>query len=144
MSKNNNTKNEVKLKVPSNFFYGTGKRKCAIAKVWLFEGKGNISVNNLEPTYYFGSELDLSDMLKPLEYLGLTKKYDIKISVLGGGKAAQVGASLLGISRALLHIDAHYRQTLKENGCLTRDPRVKERKKYGLRRARKAPQYRKR
>tara|TARA_B100000427_G_scaffold329816_1_gene348108 strand:+ start:13995 stop:14423 length:429 start_codon:yes stop_codon:yes gene_type:complete len=132
------------LKVPSVFFYGTGKRKCAIAKVWLFEGNGHISVNNLKPAYYFGSELDAKDMIRPLDYLGLIHKYNIKISVLGGGKAAQVDACLLGISRALLEIDSQYRQTLKENGCLTRDPRVKERKKYGLRRARKAPQYRKR
>ena len=132
------------LKVPSVFFYGTGKRKCAIAKVWLFEGNGHVSVNNLKPDYYFGSELDTKDMIRPLDYLGLIHKYNIKISVLGGGKAAQVDACLLGISRALLEVDSQYRQTLKENGCLTRDPRVKERKKYGLRRARKAPQYRKR
>ena len=136
-------KEEV-LKVPSSFFYGTGKRKCAIAKVWLFEGNGHISVNNLKPETYFGSELDTKDMIKPIEYLGLNHKFNIKISVLGGGKAAQVGACLLGISRALLEVDSQFRQTLKENGCLTRDPRVKERKKYGLRGARKAPQYRKR
>ena len=135
---------EEKLKVPSSFFYGTGKRKCAIAKVWLFEGNGHISVNNLKPETYFGSELDTKDMIKPIEYLGLNHKFNIKISVLGGGKAAQVGACLLGISRALLEVDSQFRQTLKENGCLTRDPRVKERKKYGLRGARKAPQYRKR
>ncbi|RAP26467.1 30S ribosomal protein S9 [Candidatus Marinamargulisbacteria bacterium SCGC AG-333-B06] len=137
------TKNKL-LKVPNIFFYGTGKRKCAIAKVWLFEGNGSITVNNLNPGDYFGSDLDTNDMLKPLDYLGLTKKYNLKISVLGGGKSAQVDACLLGISRALLEVDSQFRQTLKENGCLTRDPRIKERKKYGLRRARKAPQYRKR
>ncbi|MBH38202.1 30S ribosomal protein S9 [bacterium] len=144
MIKQDKKSNKEILKVPSTSFYGTGKRKCAIAKVWLFEGTGKISINNLKPGYYFGSELDITDMIKPLEYLGLTKKYNIKISVLGGGKAAQVDACLLGISRALLDVDVQFRQTLKENGCLTRDPRIKERKKYGLRGARKAPQYRKR
>ena len=135
---------ELKLKVPQVFSYGTGKRKSSIAKVWLFEGKGNISVNNLECANYFGSKLDAVEILKPLEILGLSAKYDVKASVLGGGKAGQVDAVILGISRALLELNPTFREKLKAEGFLTRDPRVKERKKYGLRKARKAPQYRKR
>ena len=140
----NKESKEKKIKVPSVFYYGTGKRKCAIAKVWMFEGSGKVFINNLLPGDYFGSDLDTVDMMKPLQTLSLSDKYDLKISVLGGGKSAQVDACLLGISRALLEVDLQHRQVLKENGFLTRDPRVKERKKYGLRRARKAPQFRKR
>tara|TARA_B100001989_G_C24439279_1_gene413080 strand:+ start:473 stop:895 length:423 start_codon:yes stop_codon:yes gene_type:complete len=134
----------IVLKVPNINYYGTGKRKCSIAKVWLFEGKGDILVNNLNPADYFGSALDVSDILKPLKLLGIAQKYNLKITVLGGGKASQVDAIILGISRALLLLDASFRTTLKPAGFLKRDARVKERKKYGLRKARKAPQYRKR
>ena len=133
-----------KLKVPNVFSYGTGKRKSSIAKVWLFEGKGNIIVNNINCADYFGCKLDAKETLKPLDVLGLTSKYDVKVSVLGGGKAGQVDSIILGISRALLELNSSFREKLKAEGFLTRDPRVKERKKYGLRGARKAPQYRKR
>lgn len=136
--------NEVKLKVPPISYYGTGKRKCAIAKVWLFEGEGLFSVNSNHATDYFGSELDTTQCLLPLTALDLTKKYNVRVTVLGGGKSAQIGACILGISRALLNISSEYREKLKKSGFLTRDPRVKERKKYGLRGARKAPQFRKR
>jgi small subunit ribosomal protein S9 len=135
---------ELKLKVPQVFTYGTGKRKSSIAKVWLFEGKGKVSVNNLECENYFGSKLDAVEILKPLEILSIADKYDVKASVLGGGKAGQVDSVILGISRALLELNSTFRDKLKAEGFLTRDPRVKERKKYGLRKARKAPQYRKR
>ena len=137
-------KNETLLKVAPKNYYGTGKRKCAIAKVWLFEGAGTVQLNKLSPEEYFGSSLDANDIIKPLNVLGLASKYDIKISLLGGGKSAQVDACILGISRALLELNASFRDKLKEEGLLTRDARVKERKKYGLRKARKAPQFRKR
>ena len=137
-------KKQTVLKVAAKNYYGTGKRKCAIAKVWLFEGSGNFQLNNLTAEEYFGSELDAKDIVKPLNVLGITSKYDVKISLLGGGKSAQVDACILGISRALLELNATFRDKLKEEGLLTRDARVKERKKYGLRKARKAPQFRKR
>ena len=137
-------KKETKLKVPSVSYYGTGKRKCAIAKVWVFEGKGQIEVNNMPAKEYFGSDLQANEVQKPLSALSINKKYDIKITVLGGGKASQVDACILGISRAALEMNAEFREALKSHGYLTRDPRVKERKKYGLRKARKAPQFRKR
>ncbi|RAP29789.1 30S ribosomal protein S9 [Candidatus Marinamargulisbacteria bacterium SCGC AG-343-D04] len=132
------------LKVPSVFYYGTGKRKCAIAKVWLFEGNGNIEVNRMNYIDYFGNKLIADPILNPLNILSLNKKYSVKISLLGGGKAAQIDACILGISRAILELNSQFRDALKSEGYLTRDPRVKERKKYGLRKARKAPQFRKR
>ena len=133
-----------KLKVPPISYYGTGKRKCAIAKVWLFNGNGKISVNNMEANEYFCSKLIIQDFLKPLSLLSLNSKYDLKISVLGGGKISQADSCRLGISRALIKLNPEFKSALKEQGYLTRDARVKERKKYGLRGARKAPQYRKR
>ena len=132
------------LKVPQINYYGTGKRKCAIAKVWLFEGNGVIQINDLDPSAYFGSQLDAKDINKPLLVTSNVNKFNIKVKVLGGGKSAQIDAIILGISRALLQLDETMRDVLKPNGFLTRDARVKERKKYGLRKARKAPQYRKR
>ena len=133
-----------KLKVPQINFYGTGKRKSSIAKVWIFEGSGKFEINKINPDTYFGSKLDIVDIMKPFKLLNIENTFDIKISVLGGGKSAQVDACILGISRALLLVNPSYREKLKEQGLLTRDARVKERKKYGLRKARKAPQYRKR
>lgn len=133
-----------KIKVPNVFTYGTGKRKSSIAKVWLFEGSGEIIVNDLVCADYFGCDLDSKETSRPLELVGLQSKYSVKASVLGGGKAGQVDAIILGISRALLELNPAFREKLKAEGFLTRDPRVKERKKYGLRGARKAPQYRKR
>jgi len=141
MTKESKTK---QLKVPAVFHYGTGKRKSAIAKVWLFDGDGTVLVNKIESQNYFGSKLDANDVVKPLKTLKIQNKYSAKITVLGGGKSAQVDACILGISRALLELNNSFRDQLKEAGYLTRDPRVKERKKYGLRKARKAPQYRKR
>lgn len=139
----NTTKQEI-LKVSSKFFYGTGKRKSAIAKVWLFNGNGTIQVNKMDFVNYFGNDLIANSILKPLTLLTLNKKISVKISVLGGGKASQIDACVLGISRALISMNPEFRDALKAEGYLTRDPRVKERKKYGLRKARKAPQFRKR
>ena len=132
------------LKVPAKNNYGTGKRKCAIAKVWLFEGKGTIVVNNDNPEDYFNDKYSLNQLTIPLAVTSLLNKFDVKITVLGGGKSAQIDACKLGITRALVELDPALKPTLKEYGLLTRDSRVKERKKYGLRGARKAPQYRKR
>lgn len=132
------------LKVANDNFYGTGRRKSSIAKVWLFPGNGRITVNNLDPMDYFKSPVLLDRFMVSLHKLGLQSKYDCVIRCLGGGLVGQAGAASLGISRALLQLNPSFRSSLKEVGCLTRDARVKERKKYGRRKARKAPQYRKR
>ena len=139
-----NKQEKIVLKVPAKNYYGTGRRKSSIAKVWVFPGSGKVSVNNLSPDLYFNDKYSLSTLTLPLSITSLTDKYDIKITVLGGGKSSQIDASKLGISRALVELDESYKPALKEYGLLTRDSRVKERKKYGLRGARKAPQYRKR
>ena len=139
-----NKQEKTVLKVPAKNYYGTGRRKSSIAKVWLFPGSGKVSVNNLSPDLYFNDKYSLTTLTSPLSITSLTDKYDIKITVLGGGKSSQIDASKLGISRALVELDESYKPALKEYGLLTRDSRVKERKKYGLRGARKAPQYRKR
>ena len=135
---------EKKLKVPAKSFYGTGKRKCSIAKVWIFEGSGKVFVNDMNPEEYFNNKYAVSSILNPLNILNLSNKYDVKISLLGGGKSSQIDSCILGLSRALIIVNPEYKSSLKEYGFLTRDSRVKERKKYGLRGARKAPQYRKR
>lgn len=132
------------LKVPALSFYGTGKRKTSIAKVWLFPGTGVIEINGHSAEAYLPTEIEVKQIRKPLEVVGVFGKFDIKISVLGGGLMGQAGAVQHGISRALLLVDAENRKALKEEGFLTRDPRVKERKKYGRKRARKGFQFRKR
>lgn len=134
----------VQLKVPKENYYGTGKRKTSIAKVWLFPGTGKVEVNGLSPVAFFGTELLATMMFAPLKHMGLLGKYDCKISTLGGGIVGQVGACRLGIARALLVMNETFRKALREGNFLTRDPRVKERKKYGRKRARKGFQYRKR
>ena len=137
------TKTE-KLKVPQGSFYGTGKRKSAIARVWLFSGKGKIQINDKELVDYLGSDVLNNTLVKPLEILGLSSKYDVVIKAKGGGLVSQTDAALLGVARALLIVNPEFRAKLKENGFLTRDPRVKERKKYGRKKARKGYQFRKR
>ena len=131
-------------KVSKDFYYGTGRRKCAIAKAWLFAGSGQIFVNNKPMEAYFPRPLSQTQILSPLELLGLTKKYNLKLSVLGGGLSGQAEAARLAVARALLVLNAEFRKELKPEGFLTRDPRIKERKKYGRKRARKGYQYRKR
>ncbi len=133
-----------KGKLSSEVYYGTGKRKCSIAKVWLYKGKGEVIINDLPALSYVGTDILVAELLSPLRKLGFESQYDCKISVLGGGIVGQVGAGLLGISRALLVINPEFRKVLKENGFLTRDSRIKERKKYGRKRARKGFQFRKR
>ena len=125
-------------------YYSTGKRKTSIAKVTLTEGSGNIKVNNKELLEYFGRETLKMMIMQPLELLELTGNYDIVAKVKGGGIAGQAGALQLGISRTLILANEEYRKLLRQNGFLTRDPRMKERKKYGRKKARKRFQFSKR
>jgi len=133
-----------KVKVADKSFYGTGKRKCAIARVWLFEGQGQITVNRYDASYYLKQDVLVDYIKQPLAKLNLLNKYDVVASVLGGGLVGQAGALRLGIARALLLMNEEFKSLLKSGGFLTRDSRVKERKKYGRKRARKGFQYRKR
>ncbi len=140
-----NEKKSVKeIKIPSKRYYGTGKRKSAIAKVWIFEGKGDVVVNNQTLVGYFDDALVGKSVLKPFDVLKITNKYNCVIKTYGGGIRGQITAAQLGISRALLELNPEFRKNLKEHGLLTRDPRVKERKKYGRKKARKGYQFRKR
>ena len=125
-------------------FGGTGRRKKSIARVRLAEGKGEITVNGKPLDEYFGTEILKVIVKQPLSVTNTTDKYDIICKVEGGGYTGQAGAIRHGISRALLEANSEYRAILKSNGFLTRDPRMKERKKYGLKKARKAPQFSKR
>lgn len=131
-------------KVKSPFFYGTGRRKNAIAKVWIFPGDGQISMNgHLMPDYVKRPTL-VQQIVRPLLKTSKDQKYSVKISALGGGITGQAQAAVMGIARALLQLEPELKSVLRENGFLTRDPRMKERKKYGRKRARKGFQYRKR
>jgi small subunit ribosomal protein S9 len=125
-------------------YYATGRRKTAIARVWLKPGGGKIKVNNLDLMTYF--ERDTLKMIveQPLELAGGLSAYDIDVKVRGGGKAAQAGAMCLGMARALIAMNLDLKSTLRQGGFLTRDPREKERKKYGQPGARKRFQYSKR
>ncbi len=125
-------------------FYGTGRRKSAVARVYLKPGKGNITVNKRELDEYFGLETLKTIVRQPLVATETEKKYDINVNVKGGGTTGQAGAIRHGIARALLKVDADFRPALKSAGFLTRDPRMKERKKPGLKAARRAPQFSKR
>ena len=125
-------------------YYGTGRRKSAVARVYLQPGKGNITINKRGIDDYFGLETLKLIVRQPLELTNTLAKFDIKVNVFGGGYTGQAGAIRHGISRALLIADGDFRQPLKRAGFLTRDPRMKERKKYGLKGARRAPQFSKR
>ena len=126
------------------FYYGLGRRKCAIAQVRLFPGEGNVIVNGLSSREYFGRETLDIQALTSLRAVETGASFNAVAKVYGGGKTGQSGAIKLGIARALLAMDESHRAALRAGGLLTRDPRVKERKKPGLRRARRAPQYTKR
>jgi len=125
-------------------YYGTGRRKKSIARVYLVPGTGNITINKRDIDNYFGLETLKVIVRQPLTATNTTDKFDVLVNVHGGGFTGQAGAIRHGISRALLKADAEYRPTLKNAGFLTRDPRMKERKKYGLKAARRAPQFSKR
>ncbi len=127
------------------YYQGTGRRKTAVARVRLFPGSGDFVVNGKQIAEYFGArDLFQKELVRPLELTGNTTSYNVLVKVRGGGVAGQVGAVRHGIARALLDLNAELRPVLKKAGLLTRDPRVKERKKPGLKRARKRPQYTKR
>ena len=125
-------------------YYGTGRRKSSVARVYLSAGKGEITINGRSIDEYFGTEILKTIVRQPLVVTGTEGKFDISVTVKGGGTTGQAGAVRHGISRALLEADADYRPVLKKEGFLTRDPRMKERKKYGLKKARRAPQFSKR
>ena len=125
-------------------FKGTGRRKESIARVRLMAGKGEITVNGKKLDEYFGSDILKVIVNQPFAVTNTVGKYDVIVKVVGGGLTGQAGAIRHGISRALLEANGEYRAALKSNGFLTRDPRMKERKKYGLKKARKAPQFSKR
>ena len=133
-----------KAKSEKIVFYGTGRRKKSIARVRLVEGKGTITINGRDIEEYFGAETLKVIVRQPLTATNTVTKYDVICTVIGGGFTGQAGAIRHGIARALNEANAEFRPALKQNGFLTRDPRMKERKKYGLKKARKAPQFSKR
>ena len=126
------------------YFYGTGRRKDSVARVRVYTGTGKVTINDRDIDNYFGLETLKLIVRSPLVLLGLEGKYDIAVRVSGGGVSGQAGAIRHGLSRALLQFDPELRSALKKAGFLTRDPRMKERKKYGLKAARRAPQFSKR
>ena len=126
------------------YYYGTGRRKTAVARVRLFPGTGQIIVNGAPAEEYFPGEAYLTDAMTPLRLANVQGQYNAMVKVDGGGVSGQAGAVRHGIARALIVAEPSLRPTLKKAGLLTRDPRVKERKKAGLRRARRAKQYTKR
>ena len=128
----------------ANKFYGTGRRKKSVARVYLEPGKGTITINKRPIDEYFGLETLKVIVRQPLEAVNALDKYDVTVIVHGGGFTGQARAIRHGIARALLPADGDFRPELKKEGYLTRDPRMKERKKYGLKAARRAPQFSKR
>ena len=125
-------------------FYGTGRRKNAIARVWVKPGTGNININKRDLGEYFGKATLQMIVRQPLVLTSTLDQYDVVATVRGGGTTGQAGAVRHGIARALVQADAELRPALKEAGFMTRDPRMKERRKYGLKKARKASQFSKR
>ena len=127
------------------YYYGTGRRKSSVARVYVYEnGTGSITVNGRDIDEYFGLDTLKLVVNQPLVAADLVGKVDVVVTVTGGGVSGQAGAIRHGISRALLTLNPEYRASLKAAGFLTRDPRMKERKKYGLKAARRAPQFSKR
>ncbi|HET7678159.1 MAG TPA: 30S ribosomal protein S9 [Candidatus Limnocylindrales bacterium] len=126
------------------FFYGTGRRKTSIARVRLIGGEGEIVINGRSLEEHFGNAVSPTEILMPFRVTGTEGRYNAMVKVEGGGYHGQAGAIRHGIARALLQSDPEARLPLRQAGLLSRDPRMKERKKYGLKRARKAPQYTKR
>ncbi len=125
-------------------YYGTGRRKSSVARVYLVPGTGKVTINKKDMDAYFGLETLKLIVKQPLELTETLSKFDVLVNVRGGGFTGQAGAIRHGVSRALLQADADYRPALKKAGFLTRDSRMKERKKYGLKGARRAPQFSKR
>ena len=125
-------------------YYGTGRRKSSVARVYLVPGTGKVTINKKDMDEYFGYDTLKVIARQPLELTSTADKFDVLVNVHGGGYTGQAGAIRHGISRALLQVDGDFRPVLKKAGFLTRDPRMKERKKYGLKAARRAPQFSKR
>ena len=125
-------------------YLGTGRRKSSVARVYLRSGKGEFVVNGRKFEEYIPSPATRLDVLQPLELTETVNKFDILVNVYGGGTSGQAGAIRLGIARALMEVNPEFRAILKPAGLVTRDPRSKERKKYGLKKARRAPQFSKR
>ena len=125
-------------------YYGTGRRKSSVARVYLVPGTGKITINKRDIDEYLGLETLKVVVRQPLVATETVDKFDVIVTVKGGGYTGQAGAIRHGIARALLQVDGEFRPTLKAAGFLTRDPRMKERKKYGLKAARRAPQFSKR
>ncbi len=125
-------------------YYATGKRKNSIARVWMMPGSGKITINDKPMDQYFGRDVLKMIIRQPFEVTGTLDKFDVLVSVLGGGNSGQAGAIRHGISKALLAVDAESRGKLRKEGLLTRDPRAKERKKYGQKGARARFQFSKR
>lgn len=129
----------------AEFFYGTGRRKSSVARVRLYKGAGKITINNRDIDDYFGLDTLKVVVRQPLVLTETAGQFDVVCTVEGGGVSGQAGAIRHGVTRALLAFDSEkYRKSLKQAGFVTRDPRMKERKKYGLKKARKAPQFSKR
>lgn len=127
------------------YYYGTGRRKSATARVRLYKGRGTkASINDHKAERYFNPQYLAERIFEPLESVGMTKDFDISAKVSGGGMSAQADAVRHGVARALVAFDVNLKPSLKKVGLLTRDARAKERKKYGLKRARRAPQFSKR
>ena len=126
------------------YFYGTGRRKHSVARVRVYNGTGKITINGRDIDDYFGLETLKLMVRSPMALTSTEGKFDIVVNVVGGGTSGQAGAIRHGLSRALLQVDDSFRAPLKAAGLLTRDPRMKERKKYGLKAARRAPQFSKR
>jgi small subunit ribosomal protein S9 len=130
--------------MPANQNYGTGRRKSAVARVWLKPGEGNIIINGKDFKAYLGRPVLEILVKSPLVHLGLEAKYDVVCTTKGGGISGQAGAIRLGISRALVTVDEEFKKDLRAQGYMTRDSRVKERKKYGRKKARRGFQFVKR
>ena len=125
-------------------YYGTGRRKKSVARVYIYNGSGKITINKRDIDDYISMDILKMIVNQPFEATKTVGKYDVLVNVYGGGVTGQAGAIRHGIARALLQVDKAYRPMLKKEGLLTRDPRMKERKKYGLKSARRAPQFSKR
>ena len=134
----------AKKKVEKVQYYGTGRRKASVARVFLTEGTGKIVVNGRDVNEYMPYATLVMDLKQPLEITNTTDKFDVNCTVKGGGFTGQAGAIRLGITRALMNVSTDFRSPFKVAGMVTRDPRAKERKKYGLKAARRAPQFSKR
>ena len=126
------------------YFYGTGRRKDSVARVRVYQGTGKVTINDRDIDNYFGLETLKMTVRQPLQLTDTASRFDVIVNVYGGGTTGQAGAIRHGIARALCKSDADLRPALKKAGFLTRDPRMKERKKYGLKAARRAPQFSKR